>query len=104
MEMINTKQTLTGQPVPIGIILHNCPVVRRRETDNFSGHASTENKLMSKKKKTKTSCQKEMAELLLIPIKTKFKNMQIFLVNSNRRTADQPRSYCQYIHTQVKIW
>jgi len=50
--MIKTKQALTGQPVPIGIILHNFPVVRK-ERDNFSRHASTENKLMSKKKKKK---------------------------------------------------
>jgi len=25
--------------------------------------------------------------------------MQIFLENSNRKTADQPYSYCLYIHT-----
>jgi hypothetical protein len=56
--MIKTKQTLTGQPAPIGIILHNSPVVRR-EKENFSRHASTENKLMSKtKKKKKTSLLK----------------------------------------------
>lgn len=57
LEVIKTKQTLTGQQVPIGIILHNSPVVIR-ERDNFSRHASTENKLMSKTKKKKTSLSK----------------------------------------------
>jgi hypothetical protein len=55
--MIKTKETLTGQPVPIGIILPKSPVMRR-ERDNFSRHTSTENKLMSKKKKKKTSLSK----------------------------------------------
>jgi hypothetical protein len=28
--MIKTKQSLTGQPVPTGITLHNSPVVRKK--------------------------------------------------------------------------